>query len=130
MIANFVQSGHVILETTTSSSSSSSLSSSPFSSLFMFVLFYPLKTATMFNISVLLQIAYFNFNYFFVFNYTNCTLKYVRFNDSVRSDAALRIIAQEIHTSLFHIYPLMPTTDTGFLPYRHIVIESTVLGCA
>ena len=48
----------------------------------------------------------------------------------VRSDAALRIIAQEIHTYLFHIYPLMPTTDTGFLPYRHIVIESTVLGCA
>ena len=68
--------------------------------------------------------------FFFVFNYTNCTLKYARFNDSVRSDAALRIIAQEIHTSLFRIYPLMSTTDTGFLPYRHIVIESTVLGCA
>ena len=72
----------------------------------------------------------FQFQFFFLFNYTNCMLKYARFNDSVRSDAALRIIAQEIYTSLFHIYPLMPTTDTGFLPYRHIVIESTVLGCA
>ena len=90
----------------------------------MFVLFYPLKTATMFNIYS------YNFNNVFVFNYTDCTLEYARFNDSVRSDAALRIIAQEIHTSLFHTYPLMPTTDTGFLPYRHIVIESTVLGCA
>ena len=125
MIANFVQSGHVILETTTSSSSSSYLSSSPFSALLMFVLFYSLKIATALTNSV------FQFQlFFFVFNYTNCKLKYARFNDSVRSDAALRIIAQEIHTSLFHIYPLMPTTDTGFLPYRHIVIESTVLGCA
>ena len=124
MIANVVQSGHVILETTTSSSSSSYLSSSPFSSLLMFVLFYSLKTATALTNSV------FQFQLFLVFNYTNCTLKYARFNDSVRSDAAPRIIAQEIHTSLFHTYPLMPTTDTGFLPYRHIVIESTVLGCA
>ena len=120
MIANVVQSGHVILETTTSSSSSSYLSSSPFSSLLMFVLFYSLKTATALTNSV------FQFQLFLVFNYTNCTLKYARFNDSVRSDAALRIIAPEIHTSLCHIYPLMPTTDTGFLPYRHIVIESYI----
>ena len=88
MIANVVQSGHVILETTTSSSSSSYLSSSPFSSLLMFVLFYSLKTATALTNSV------FQFQLFLVFNYTNCTLKYARFNDSVRSDAALRIIAQ------------------------------------
>ena len=88
MIANVVQSGHVILETTTSSSSSSYLSCSPFSSLLMFVLFYSLKTATALTNSV------FQFQLFLVFNYTNCTLKYARFNDSVRSDAALRIIAQ------------------------------------
>ena len=105
MIANFVQSGHVILETTTSSSSSSLLlSSSPFSCLFMFVLFYPLKTATVFFKTRLLFVrvnvktftltnSVFQFQLFFVFNYTDCTLKYARFNDSVRSDAALRIIA-------------------------------------
>ena len=96
----------------------------------LFLLYWCLFCFTPWKQQPLLQIAYFNFNYFLVFSYTNCTLKYARFNDSVRSDAALRIIAQEIHTSLFHTYPLMPTTDTGFLPYRHIVIESTVLGCA
>ena len=48
----------------------------PFSSLFMFVLFYPLKTTTVFNIYS------YKFNNFFVFNYTDCTLEYARFNNN------------------------------------------------
>ena len=60
----------------------------------LFLLYWCLFCFTPWKQQPLLQIAYFNFNYFLVFNYTNCTLKYARFNDSVRSDAALRIIAQ------------------------------------
>ena len=44
---------------------------------FIYVCFvYPLKTATVFNIYS------YKFNNFFVFNYTDCTLEYARFNNN------------------------------------------------